>query len=204
MFIVDSSAKSVGGSSSWATILNFVNQVVANFANVGQSYVRFSLVVYNDVQAQVVFNLNAYQTVAQVQAAVSSAPYLQSGSNLVNGINAAINQVYSLSSTRYNAWWIAMIITDNLPTTANTQQLQTALTNLRNTVDYVYAIGINSANLVDSGVLNTVGQNYNYNTLYDLYAGYSSLTANNAQLAAQRVCFAGYAPTTNNREYSKM
>lgn len=196
VFIVDASSKTVGGSTSWSSILSFISQIIANFNYVGQSYVRFSLVIYNDQlqQTAVVFNINSYQSVSDYQRAVQSATYLQGGSNLANGINLAVQNVLTSSNLRIGAWWVVVIITDNLPSSANNQQLQSALANLRRYADYVYAIGFNPANLVDNGLLNTVSQSsISGQTLVDLYPSYSYLTASYAQQAAQRICFAGNA-----------
>lgn len=188
---MDSSSKSVGGQSSWNAILSFISTIVANFAYVGQSYERFALIVYNDQQGYLVFNLNRYSTVADIQSAILQAPYLQSGTNLVNGINTALNQVYVSGVIRSGAWWTAVIVTDNLQSYTYNQQLQQALASLRAIASEVLAVGINAASLVDRNTLNAVALNAN-GLSYTLWLdNYSQLTSANAVLTAQRICYAG-------------
>ena len=166
-------------------MLNYTNQIINNFAYVSQNEDRFALVIYNSAGGNLVFNLNGFTNLNDIFRAVTSASYLQSGSNLANGINTALSQVIYSGVLRPSAYKVAVIITNDLQSSQNTNDLQNAVQNLRNSVNVVYAIGINAANTIDNNVLNTVASTYanNNQPRISIFNSYGELGNNNAKYA---------------------
>ena len=148
------------------------------------------MVVYNDQQANVVFNFNdQFRNLDDLRSRVFGASYLQSGTSLLNGVNTALSQVLYSGNVRSSAWTSAIVITNNLQSSQNTNDLQNALLNLRRAVSVVYAVAINAANAVDITTLNSVGLNTNGIIRTSYFTSYTDLlNSNNALLVAQRVC----------------
>ena len=84
-FVLDSSASvNFGNQSNWNTTLSFVNSIIARL-DVSRAQVQVALVVFSN-DSRVVFKLNEYNTVAELQAAVNAAPFINQRSNLYSAL----------------------------------------------------------------------------------------------------------------------
>jgi hypothetical protein len=166
-FIVDSSPKPDSGIASWALILNFISSVVSSTSRLcNNSYCyRFALVRYSD-NADASFSFNDSDTLTSVQRYVNNTVYSPgNGSNLTSAFDFIRTRVLNNENRRTSASAVAIVITDNLPASANTPGLQTALLASKTTGIRVMVVGINTSRID----VNTVNQVASYNDAFQNY-----------------------------------
>lgn len=187
-FLVDSSIKPDSGKTSWTNILDFVNNVIySTFQTCNNlSCHQFALIQYSD-DAKVQFNLSSPSNASGLSRTVSSIAYAPGiGSNLAGALDVVRTQVLNKDNRRVSASAIAIVITDNLPSTSNTPDLQSAVFAAKTAGIRLLVVGIN-ASRTDINTANQVGL-YNdvFQSLVIMASNYSQL-ASNVDRVAQTV-----------------
>lgn len=160
-FVIDSSHKPDSGIYSWPSILNFVIAVSNYSAPQWTGDVnQFALVRYSD-EAQLLINFTQSTDSTSFQHAVCTTAYSPgNGSNLVAAIDFVRTRVFINDGIQSNRWEIAVIITDNLPSTANTSALQSAVYAAKTEGILLFIVGINASGVDRSLVAQICSYSY--------------------------------------------
>lgn len=151
-FLVDSSPKADSGTTSWPYLMSFINGVINSLYLQCSTCYRYALVRYSD-DANVQFNLTSPSPLSTLQQYVSSTTYSPgSGSNLTRALDIVRMQVLNKENRRQSSSAVAVVITDNLPASSNTPDLQTAVLATKTSGIRVMVIGI-SAGRIDASTL---------------------------------------------------
>ena len=148
--IIDSSGsirdnRPADGSDNWTTQLKFLSDLVGDFT-VGPDATRIGAVVFSE-QVRLVFPLDRYNTVSEVQDAISSIAYMGQTTNTPEALIETRSQCFNPSTgDRPNVVNLAIIVTDGLPYPANRRSpaLDAAVA-LRNAGVRMVAVGITDA-----------------------------------------------------------
>ena len=148
--IIDSSGsirdnRPADGSDNWTTQLKFLSDLVGDFT-VSPDATRVGAIVFSE-QVRLVFPLDRYNTVSQVQEAITSIPYMGQTTNTPEALIQTENQCFNPSTgDRSDVVNLAIIVTDGLPYPANRRNpaLDAALS-LRDAGVQMVAIGITDA-----------------------------------------------------------
>ena len=117
--IIDSSGsirdnRPADGSDNWATQLKFLSDLVGDFT-VGFDATRVGAVVFSG-NSRLVFSLDRYGTVEEVQRAVTSIAYMGQTTNTPAALNTAKDQCFRDSNgDRNDVNDLAIIVTDGVP-----------------------------------------------------------------------------------------
>ena len=148
--IIDSSGsirdnRPADGSDNWTTQLKFLSDLVGDFT-VGLDATRVGAIVFSE-QARLVFALDRYNTVREVQDAINSIAYMGQTTNTPEALIQTESQCFNPSSgDRSDVVNLAIIVSDGLPYPSNrrTPALDAADA-LRNTGVRMVAVGITDA-----------------------------------------------------------
>lgn len=123
--VIDCSDKPAG---AFYSMLGFAQSIAYNFAYLGQNLVRLAAVCYSDATT-VNFNLNwNVPWYDWVNNPLNNIAYTGGKSNLSAALDLLRTSVFSNAITRPGVPTVAIVITDNLPTSADVDTLRTALT----------------------------------------------------------------------------
>ena len=119
-FVIDASGSICGSGVSsnvcnnWALLLSFVSDIIDHF-KVGESQTRVGVVAFSD-DASLIFPLNVFYDIKELQQAISSIKYLGGTTNTGKALYATRTQCFSKESgEREGIPNIAIVITDGLP-----------------------------------------------------------------------------------------
>ena len=145
--IIDSSGnirdnRPADGSDNWATQLKFLSDLVGDFT-VGFDATRVGAVVFSG-NSRLVFSLDRYGTVEEVQRAITSIAYMGQTTNTPAALNTAKDQCFNPSrGDRRDIVNLAVIVTDGLPYPQNLRDPSLQAANaLRNSGSRMVAVGI--------------------------------------------------------------
>lgn len=137
--MIDYSDKPMG---NLIAMLGFAQSIAYNFAYLGQNLVRLAAVGYSDTPT-IKFNLDwAFTWYDWTYNPLNSVPYAGGGSNLSAALDLVRTSVFSVAITRPGVPKVAILITDNLPTPADSGTLLTALANMKAANIQLVVVGI--------------------------------------------------------------
>ncbi|XP_078334127.1 uncharacterized protein LOC111129349 [Crassostrea virginica] len=159
VFLLDESGSI--GYSNFEKIKNFVGTIVSHF-EVGNDTNQISVVNFEST-ARNVFSLNTYDTVSEIQAAISRIVFSSGGTSIGNALDFA--RMYSFTSgygARGDAAKIAVLITDGQSSLYNEPD------QLKSMGVTIFCVGVGTG--VNSAVLRSVAthNDYTYLTSFDL------------------------------------
>jgi len=185
-FLLDSSSKSIG--DAWTQIKDYTSSVIARY-NIHPSCIRVAVISYSD-NAVLSIQLNRYNDRNSLQQAVRRLTLLNGGSNLANAFNMLRTQVFISNVLRPNTGLIAVVVTDQLQSSA---QLTNEVNIVKRQGVTIIAVGITRQGRVDVNTLNAVSTNNNYAVTVSDYSQLGNVVNNVAQ---QWGCFPVTVPTT--------
>ena len=159
VFLLDESGSI--GYSNFEKIKSFVGTIVSHF-EVGNDTNQISVVNFEST-ARNVFSLNTYDTVSEIQAAISRIVFSSGGTSIGNALDFA--RIYSFTSgygARGDAAKIAVLITDGQSSLYNEPD------QLKSMGVTIFCVGVGTG--VNSAVLRSVAthNDYTYLTSFDL------------------------------------
>jgi len=128
--------------------------VIARY-NIHPSCIRVSVISYSD-NAVLSIQLNRYNDRNSLQQAIRQLTLLNGGSNLANAFNMLRTQVFISSVLRPNTGLIAVVVTDQLQSSA---QLTNEVNIVKRQGVTIIAVGITRQGRVDVNTLNAVSTN---------------------------------------------
>nr|CAB3266734.1 sushi, von Willebrand factor type A, EGF and pentraxin domain-containing protein 1 [Phallusia mammillata] len=152
-FVLDSS--STEGFQNWTKVLEFVNTFLSQLS-IGDQDTLVGVVRYNrDVDVKGELPLGKYQTLSELQHAVTFLPYGGHGTNTGRALTYVAENSFASPSNRPDAHDYVILITDDVSDDEVTQAAQTLTQNMITT----YTIGIGDVN---SEQLQTIAEKPEY------------------------------------------
>jgi hypothetical protein len=137
--MIDSSDKPTGVFNA---MLGFAQSIAYNFAYLGQNLVRLAAVTYSNaptVQFNLGWNMVWYDW---ANNPLNNIAYTGGGSNLSAALNLLRTSVFSETFARPGVPKVAIVITDNLPTLADSDNLLAAVAKVRDSDIRLVVVGI--------------------------------------------------------------
>jgi hypothetical protein len=137
--MIDSSHKPIGAFNA---MLGFAQSIAYNFAYLGQNLVRLAAIRYSDTPT-IQFNLDWNMAWNDwVNNPLNNIPYTGGGSNLSAALNLLRTSVFSDAIARPDVPRVAIVITDSLPTLADSDNLLAAVAKVRDSGIRLVVVGI--------------------------------------------------------------
>jgi uncharacterized protein YegL len=192
-FVVDSSGSiNAANPNNWKSGLTFINTVI-DYLAIGPDAVQVAMVMFG-TKAQVQFYLDKYTDKAELQAKITSTPYLSQWTNLDAGLKLVWKNIYAAGrGTRPGVAKIAVIITDGIDN-KDTRYTLTDADICKSKEIQLAAVGITD-NVDVNRLMQIVSTPSNYFNVTD-YASLSNLI----NMIATQICQATPVPPTGKKE----